>query len=168
MYRAMDVVRRMMPVLRLWPRALLFAQSCILNDTMKPQRLSSSLIEHENLLCCPSDRLCISSFNGCFIQLFMCLSAGYLRDLLHPGFGVRIQCLGGRFGILNRGLCLCSPIYCGERGFFRGGGGRWKRDLMNGDSQNGGCGSLKTQAGWIELRLTGTCPLSSDTQTWYS
>lgn len=66
------------------------------------------------------------------------------------------------------GACVCSPIFCAERGFFRGGGGRWKRNLMNGDSQNGGCGSLKTQARWIELRLTGTCPLSFLTQTRYS
>lgn len=31
---------------------------------------------------------------------------------------------------------------------------------MNGDSKDGGCGSLKTQARWIELRLTGHFPLS--------
>lgn len=69
--------------------------------------------------------------------------------------------------------CVCvSPVFYAERAFFRGGvetregvgrrrRGRWKKDLMNGDSQNGGCGSLTTQAGWIELRLTETWPLSS-------
>lgn len=104
--------------------------------------------------------------NGCFIQLFMCLSAGFLHVLLESGSSGWVADLGVFFVLfcfLMGAQCLCSPMFCGERGFIRGGGGRWKRDLMNGDSQNGGCGSLKTQARWIELRLTGNCPLSSYT-----
>lgn len=125
----------------------------------------SSLIEHENLLCCQSDRLCISSlmdapFNYSCASLLAISMFFYIQDLESGSTGGVADL---RF--FNRGVYLCSPIFCGERGFFRGG--RWKKDLMNGDSQNGGCGSLKTQARWIELRLTGTWPLSSLTQTRY-
>lgn len=55
--------------------------------------------------------------NGHPIQLFMCLPA-----LLHPGFGGRIQWLGGRFRFLI-GVCVCLPHIQRRARFFSGGGG---------------------------------------------
>lgn len=46
--------------------------------------------------------------------------------------------LGGRFGFLlffffffliNRGPCLCSAVFCGEHGFFKGGGSEMKEGV---------------------------------------
>lgn len=93
-----------------------------------------------------------------FIQLFMCFS-----PLVHLGFGVRI---GWQMWISF--YCLIGLVFCiwlssvGSMASLRVGRVRWKGKLMNGDSKAGGCGSLKTQSRWIELRLTGHCPLSSD------
>lgn len=153
-------VERMMFILSIWPQRISFS--------VKPWNHSDSKLPNwawRSLVLSVRQVVCFL-LNGCSIQLFMCLSVGYLCS-----FTSRIcrqdPVVGWQLWVLNRGLCLCSPIFSGEHGFFSGGGSRWNKDLMNGDSLNRGCGSLKTQAGWIELRLTEACPLSCLTQTWY-
>lgn len=153
-YRAKDLLKRMMPTLGA------AAESSISSDAMKLHWLWSSPIEHEKLLCCQSDGLCISTLSWMLIQLFMCLS-----PRLHLWFRVRI---GWQIWIFFKNFFIwarvCIWLSSAESMVsLRVGRVRWKRKLMNGDSKDGGCGSLKTQARWIELRLTGHCPLSSQT-----
>lgn len=58
-------------------------------------------------------------------------------------------------------VCVCVLLYSVQSVVSLGvcGGDRWKKQLMNSDSHSWGCGSLTTQATWMELRLTGTWPL---------
>lgn len=60
-------------------------------------------------------------FNEHSIQLFMCLSPrSFTSRIWSQDLVVGWQIWN--FFLIG-GLCLCSPIFCGERGFFRGGGG---------------------------------------------
>lgn len=98
--------------LRLWPQALLFTESCILSDTMKPQWFWSSLIEHENLLCCQSGRLCISSlmdapFNYSCASL-LAITFFYIQDL-ESGSSGWVADLGFLIGV-----CVCVLPYSVE------------------------------------------------------
>lgn len=59
-----------------------------------------------------------------------------------------IHWLGGRFGIPNRAPCLCSPIFYGERGFFREG-------VETGGQIKEGCNERR-QPGWRMWFITDT------------
>ena len=66
----------------------------------------------------------------------MCLSAGFLRVLLESGSSGWVADLGVvvffLFFFLMGAQCLCSPMFCRERGFFRGGrGGGGVREGLN-------------------------------------
>lgn len=72
----------------------------------------SSLTERKDLLCCQSDRLCISSLMDTPFN-YSCASLLAISVLFRPGFAGRIQWLGGSFGFLI-GVCVCVLSYSVE------------------------------------------------------